>query len=548
MSSYGNRLLAGLLAGALGAWTGCGSDDGGHNSDPLLDPGAMQIRAIDGAGNNLAHPSWGQAGTQLRRRAAASYADGISEPSAPDGPNPRAVSNALNAQSELFPNSAGASDFLWQWGQFVDHDLDLSDTGFPAEAFDIPVPAGDPVFDPNGTGGAVILLNRSIYDLSTGTDSSNPRQQLNLLTAYIDASNVYGSDAIREAALRAADGSGRLKTSPGDLLPFNTFGLPNLGGPGSNLFLAGDIRSNEQASLTAMHTLWVREHNRLADELRGKEPGLSGDEIYGRARAVVGALMQVITYNEFLPLLIGPDALRPYEGYDSSVNAGIETTFSTASYRLGHTLLSPTIQRLQADGTSIPQGPMRLRDAFLSPQRILDDGGIEPILRGLASQRAQRVDLLVIDDVRNFLVLDFPGGIRLDLPSLNIQRGRDHGLPDYNSIRAAYGLARVTSFAEITSDTERQAALEAVYGDVDSIDPWIGGLGEDTRPPSMFGELITTVLTDQFERLRDGDRFWYQNVFSASAVRELERTRLSDVIRRNTSIGSELQDDAFRVP
>jgi hypothetical protein len=458
------------------------------------------------------------------------------------------VSNALNAQSELFANPEGASDFLWQWGQFLDHDLDLSDTGFPVEPFDIPVPIGDPVFDPNSTGDAVILLNRSIYDLSTGIGTDNPRQQLNLLTAYIDASNVYGSDAIREAALRQADGSGRLKTSPGNLLPFNTVGLPNLGGPGSNLFLAGDIRANEQASLTTMHTLWVREHNRLADELRGIEPGLSGDEIYSRARAVVGALIQVITYNEFLPVLIGSETLTPYAGYDPSVDAGIETTFSTASYRLGHTLLSPVIQRLAADGTTISQGPMPLRDAFLSPQRILDEGGIEPILRGLASQRAQRVDLLVVDDVRNFLVLDAPGGIRLDLPSLNIQRGRDHGLPDYNTIRAAYGLPRVTSFAQITSNPERQDKLSDVYGDVDQIDPWIGGLAEDKHPPSMVGELITSVLTDQFERLRDGDRFWYQNAFSASAVRELERTTLADVIRRNTTIGDELQDDAFRVP
>jgi len=541
-----NRLALPLVIACVFS-AGCGDDGGGGSSDPLLDQGALLQRSIDGSNNNAAHPDWGRAGTQLLRRAPAAYADGVSAPSGNTRPNPRVISNALNAQSESILNPQGASDYLWQWGQFLDHDLDLSDASFPTEPFDIPVPIGDPVFDPDSSGNVIIPLNRSIYDLSTGTGPDNPRQQLSLLTAYIDGSNVYGSDAVRAAALRENDGSGRLKTSTGNLLPFNTAGLPNLGGSGSNLFIAGDVRANEQASLTAMHTLWMREHNRLADELRGKEPGLSDDEIYERARSVVGALIQVITYNEFLPVLLGPDPLPPYAGYNAAVDATIETTFSTASYRLGHTLLSPVIQRLDADLQTIPAGPMPLRDAFLSPQRILDEGGIEPILRGLASQRAQRVDLLVVDDVRNFLVLDAPGGIRLDLPSLNIQRGRDHGLPDYNTIRVAYGLPRVPSFAEITSDTERQEKLREVYGDVEGIDPWIGGLAEDPRPPSMVGELITTVITDQFTRLRDGDRFWYQNVFTPAAVHELEQTTLADVIRRNTDIGNELQDDVFMV-
>lgn len=138
---------------------------------------------------------------------------------------------------------------------------------------------------------------------------------MNQITHFIDASNVYGSDDVRAAALRTNDGTGRLLVSAGDLLPFNSPGLPNAGGTGPELFLAGDVRANEQVGLTAMHALFVREHNRLAAEIAGSSPELTGEEIYQEARRFVGALMQSITYNEFLPALLGANALTPYRGY-----------------------------------------------------------------------------------------------------------------------------------------------------------------------------------------------------------------------------------------
>ena len=127
----------------------------------------------------------------------------------------------MSSQDELIPNTLNASDYVWQWGQFVDHDIDLTDGVNPPEPADIPVPAGDPFFDPLDTGTQVIAFNRSVFDTSTGTGIDNPRQQINKITAWIDASNVYGSDVERAIALRTNDGTGRLNTSAGDLLPFN---------------------------------------------------------------------------------------------------------------------------------------------------------------------------------------------------------------------------------------------------------------------------------------------------------------------------------------
>ena len=503
-------------------------------------------RSIDGSGNNLRDPLIGATFTKLLRLVFSDYADGISEIPEAGLPSARVASNIVCSQDELIPNTLNASDYLWQWGQFVDHDIDLTGGVNPPEPADIPVPAGDPFFDPFDTGTQVIAFNRSVFDTSTGTGIDNPRQQINQITAWIDASNVYGSDVERAIALRANDGTGKLATSAGNLLPFNTKGLPNAGGDAPSLFLAGDIRSNEQVGLTSMHTLFVREHNRYVEELASERPGLSGDELYERGRRFVGALMQAITYNEFLPALLGEGSLSPYKGYNSNVNASIANIFSTAAYRLGHSMLSPELLRLDQNLNVIPEGNLPLRDAFFSPGIITDEGGIDPLLRGLANEIAQKVDPFIVDDIRNFL-FGPPSAGGFDLASLNIQRGRDHGLPKYNDARQQLGLPRVGSFQDISSDPEIQMRLEDAYGNVDDIELWPGGLSEDLLEGSHLGELYHLIVKTQFEALRDGDRFWYERKLSGAELQEVRVTRLSDVIRRNTGIGFELQDNVFQV-
>ncbi len=505
---------------------------------PALFP--LDFRTIDGTGNNALHPEWGAADTEFLRLVPADYSDGVGTPSGADRPSARLISNLVVAQDGVnIPNLLGYSDFMWQWGQFLDHDIDETPITDPGEAFDIPVPAGDPWFDPFNTGTATIPLDRSAWTLDHGV-----RQQFNLLTAYIDASNVYGSEEDRAHELRANDGSGRLKTSAGDLLPFNVNGYDNA--PSSDdptYFLAGDIRANEQVGLTAMHTLFVREHNRLADQIAFDRPNLTGDEIYEHARAMVAAEMQAITYNEFLPKLLGPNALPPYRGYRPDVNAGITNVFANAAYRVGHTMLSTQIMRVDASGAEIEDGHLDLAAAFFAPDEILDNG-IEALLRGLAAQPAQNIDSFVVDDVRNFL-FGPPGAGGFDLASLNIQRGRDHGLPEYNAIRVALGRPPATTFADVNPDPVITQRLATAYNTVDDIDPWVGFLAEPHRPGAFVGESLYRVLRDQFLRLRDGDRMWYQAYLPPHMVAQIESTTLADIIRLNTDIGAELADDVF---
>jgi peroxidase len=363
-----------------------------------------EVRTIDGSENNLLHPEYGSVGTTLLRKAGVGYEDRIEAPGGTNRSSTRLISNILAAQGdEIILNSAGVSDFLWQWGQFIDHDLDLTPGAYPAKPMDIPVPTGDLYFDPYYEGDKYIGMDRSIHD--GGSTRRFPRQQLNMITAFIDASNIYGSDQERADVLRSFEG-GKLNTSGGGhFLPFNTTGLDNAGGPDPKLFLAGDVRANEQIALTAVHTLFVREHNRLCGEIAADpsilNANLTDEQIYQRARKIVGAQLQVITYREFLPLLLGRDALPPYLGYVPDVNPGIANEFSTVAYRFGHSMLSPTLLRVNLADNQLVE--TSLKDAFFTPLLIHQGGGISPILHGLATQMAQEVDTRVVDGIRNFL-------------------------------------------------------------------------------------------------------------------------------------------------
>lgn len=513
--------------------------DGSRGVGPAVYPN--EFRTIDGATNNPVNPLWGAAATDMMRMMSPDYPIvGGSIPARMDGPSPRAVSNAVNASPGDLPNSVNASDYLWQWGQFLDHDIDETPTGSPAVALDIPVPMGDPWFDPMNTGTQVIGMNRSSFEM----DGTGERQQANEITSFIDASNVYGSQDARADALRANDGTGRLATSAGNLLPFNTGGFANAPtGADPSLFLAGDVRANEQVALTAMHTLFMREHNYWADQMAIEFPGADGDELYDRARAIVGAEIQAITFNEFLPVLLGAEAMGDYSGYNPAVAPMISNMFASAAYRVGHTMLSPTLRRLDVTDQESAVGDLPLQMGFFIPSQIIDND-IDSLLRGLASQTSQTIDAYVVDDVRNFL-FGAPGSGGFDLASLNIQRGRDHGLPDYNATRVAMGLPALTSFAQVSDDANVVAGLGSVYATVDDIDPWVGLLAEPASEGSLVGETLQGILVDQFERLRTGDRFWYEAYLPAEMVTIINEQTLATIIRRNTDIGDELADDVF---
>jgi peroxidase len=414
---------------------------------------------------------------------------------------------------------------MYAWGQFIDHDLTLTRSD-GVNDISIVVPDGDPVFGD----GAIMPMTGAIIDPSSGTGPDNPATPLNFSTGWLDASMIYGSDAATAASLRLPDG--HMKTSEGDNLPIV-----------NGMFAAGDPRAAENFALTSLHTLFVREHNYQVDKLHKAHPTWSGDQLYDYARAIVTAEIANITYNEFLPNLLGSDAIAPYGGYDSSVDPQLTLEFNIA-FRFGHSIVSAETENLTENGEVVEGSERELRDIFFAPPSdFVASGGADGQLRHLAADPSQAMDIRIVEDLRNFL---FDPPVAMDLAAINIQRERDFGVGTLNEVRESLGLARYTDIDQITSDPGTRAALkEAFSSNVDLIDFWTGGLAENHAPGALIGETFQTVIAMQFEALRDGDRFWFENQgFDAKTLQQIEQTTLADIILRNTDT-QHIQDDVF---
>ncbi|QOG19687.1 peroxidase family protein [Bradyrhizobium sp. SEMIA] len=489
---------------------------------------ALRFRTIDGSNNNLSDAALNQANTDFARVGPANFADGFG--AMQPGPNPREISNIVVANgpdTHLEVNGVALSGMMYAWGQFVDHDLDLEKSGTNTADISIPVPAGDSL--PQGT---VIPLTRVAIDPATGV-LGHPATAINTVTGWLDGSQVYGSDTATAASLRTADG--HMKVSAGDNLPI----VMTAQGPA---FAAGDVRAQENPDLTALQTLFVREHNYQVDKLHQEHPHWSGDRLYETAKAITTAEMVNITYNEFLPHLLGSAAIPAYHGYDPNVNASITEEFEGAAYRFGHSIVSSDINGINNLGATTSE--QSLADTFFeSPAAFAANGGADGLLRHLSSDIAQPLDTHIIEDLRS-LLSDPPDAV--DLAATNIQRAHDLGLGTLNETRAALGLARYTSFNQITSDSDTASALRQAYGTVDAIDLWTGGLAEAHTSGAAIGPTFGKIIADQFTALRDGDRLYFENQgFDPQTLQEIKSTTLSDIIKRDTTGTTAMQADAF---
>ena len=508
-------------------------------------------RTFDGTNNNIGAQKgeWGATEIPLLRELPTEY--GKSDPKNSIGGlsnlTPRKISNVLCDEPVTIFNSRNLSTFIYVWGQFLDHDINLTPTG-NTEYSPIVLPNDEKIFT------EPIPFYRS--EVASGTGVTNPRQQLNLTTAWIDASVVYGSDSTRASWLRTKK-YGKLKTSANNLLPWNTLNneesgdidinapsMANDNNHKTKAYVAGDIRAGEHPGITSLHTLFVREHNRICDKLIAQ--GLKNDEeIYQKARKEIGALIQAITYQEFLPAL--GISLSSYTGYKESVRPDILNTFATASYRIGHTMVADEVALRSLDCEKIDGGSLELVDVFFNPE-FVNKYGIDPFLKGLSGHKQYETNTEINSTLRNFLFGNSSSPVRfgLDLAAINIQRGRDHGLPNYKVARAFYTGNNINNFSQITSNPAKAAALQSLYGNVNNIDLWIGLLSEDLLPGKSVGRTMHEMLKVQFEKMRDGDYYFYKNdPFLPNNIKnEMSSVRLSDVIKRNTTLNN-LQSNVF---
>lgn len=565
--------------------TGCGQEETMTMECNYESP----YRTITGECNNKKIPTLGASNRPYARWLLQQYEDGVSLPRGwTEGklysgfplPLVRKVSNELvRFPNEDLTKDQGRSVMFMQWGQFLDHDLDFG-PGTTATltfnstmqcdlncikappCFPIQIPPDDPKFSRT----KCIPFTRAAPSCNGGYAIRN---QINALTPFIDASMVYASEVNWAKQLRnLTNNLGLLAVNQNftdkglAYLPFGTpegfFDNCNRTNIKMNIrcFLAGDNRVNEMPALITMHTLFLREHNRLAKELKRMNPQLDGETIYQEARKIVGAEMQIITFREYLPLLLGSSASRfgrwnRYRGYNDSVDPRIASVFTNA-FRMGHAQVRNFVFRLDSRYQLQSQTP--LREEFFATWRVIQAGGIDPILRGMLASPAKlvRQNQLVVEAIRDHLfeqVLE--RNIGLDLPSLNMQRGRDHGLPGYNDWRRFCGLSQPRDEDELADVLQNPLLAEKLiqlYGTPDNIDLWLGGLVEPLVRNGRVGPLFSCIIRTQFQNVRDGDRFWWENpgVFTFLQRRALNSVSLSRIICDNTYI-KEVPRFVFRV-
>ncbi|XP_002935236.4 myeloperoxidase [Xenopus tropicalis] len=545
-----------------------------------------RYRTFTGECNNRRFPNFGVSNRPYTRLLPAQYEDsrslprGWTENRRINGfmlPLARAVSN----QILQFPEREQTLDnqrslMFMQWGQWIDHDVDLAPETPARSSFlkgidcdhscakELPCfPLRIPPNDPR-------IQNRSdcipLFRSSPACVPGPVLEQINVLTSYVDASQVYGStnDLARMLRNNTAGQLGLMavntRFTDGGLpyLPFSTmkedFCVLTNETSGLPCFLAGDARVSEQPGLTAFHTIFVREHNRIARELRRINPNWTGEIIFQEARKIVGAVEQKINYKDYLPLLLGssmPRVLPRYTTYNDSVNPGASNVFSLV-FRMGHTMIQPFIFRL-VDGyrasSSLPPVPLHL--TFFNTWRVILEGGVDPLLRGLIANKAKlntQTQILVTQLTDHLFELFKRLG--LDLGAINMQRGRDHGLPGYNAFRRLCGLSQPRNESELAAvlrNNQLAQKLISLYGTPDNIDIWMGAVAEPLITNGRVGELLACLIGDQFRRTRDGDRFYYEraSVFTPAQLRSIERASLARIVCDNTRI-TEVPRDVFK--
>jgi len=305
-----------------------------------------------------------------------------------------------------------------------------------------------------------------------------------------------------------------------------------------------------------MHNLFLMEHNRIAGLIRTLRPAFSDEQIFQETRRIIGAELQQITYNEYLPIILGQQAMNSfslnlgttYSAYNPNTDPTIFNSFATAAYRFGHSLVNGLI-RLVSNGNVI--GSYLLRDNYGQSQQITQSNGqgYDWILGGLMTQNSQEFDPFVTEDMTNFLFKPPNQNFGSDLVARNIQRGRDHGLPGYNAFRSWCGLPTITSFASRPAEVRADAwsRIQSLYATPNDIDLFTGGLIETPVSGGLSGPTFNCLKANQFQRLKFGDRFFFThgsqvNTFGTAAIQQLRARTLGDIICDNSQTNPVLRN------
>ncbi|XP_060858578.1 peroxidase-like [Metopolophium dirhodum] len=556
----------------------------------------FDYRSADGSCNNLKRKYLGKANTPYKRLLFPVYTDGVYEmPNINEKklPNPRSVSSSL-VKDEDSPDLTKTMMMAY-WTMFIGHDLShtaVSTMGKDNRFVDccdkdksiqytlnknirsckpIFIPGGDWFFKPD-LFDYKDCMNYVRSRPAVNSDCTfGPMEQMNQATHYLDASMIYGTTeqqtlSLRQMSLgqllvqRMSKNSDNEVPQAQDILPLETTDTNACQNGSGTCFMAGDIRANSFPPLNAVHTLWVREHNRVAGELYKEKLFWTDEELFREAKKIVTACIQHITYNEWLPALLGVNytkenglGLGQRTTYDETADPTVSNSFATAILPFANSMISNSIslnwpssfQGVVSTHTlnfdvSIQKNynkPLLLTNFWMTDYWFQEDS-IRFMLIGLILKATQKVDMLFAQSITNYLYnIDPKGSYGMDILSLDIQRSRDHGIPSYTQFRKYCGLKDIEKMQDLSEimmegSADRLLKLYKTWNDIDLL---VGALLEKHVDDAMVGPTMQCIIREQFVRTRIADRYFYDvpGVFSDYQLENIKRVTLARVLCDN---------------
>ncbi|KAK2585039.1 hypothetical protein KPH14_008560 [Odynerus spinipes] len=556
----------------------------------------MKYRSIDGSCNNIDNPSWGRSMTAYTRILFPEYLDGIQEPrnigqTKTALPSARIVSATMAEYNDQ--SDATKTLTVMQWSQFISHDLAytpvrkmvssgkpisccredgnaLSPRHIHPDCAAITVPDKDPVYGKHW----VRCMNyvRSLPVLRSEC-TFGPVEQMNQASHFLDGSTIYGSTLEKSRELREFQG-GRLRM---DVRNGSEF-LP----PESDAQIAsqckggcydsGDDRVNVYPQLAVIHTIWHREHNRIARKLNELNPSWTDEILYQESRRIVIAEIQHITYSEWLPIILGKMNVRATglfistgysRNYDPEDEPAVSNEAATAALRFLNSLMqgrmmdahNTVLFHSMLDKSRRIVKSLELSEYFFDPRVIEINNVFDGLLLGLTTQTSQKMDLNLIPDITSKLYATDKNNLGLDAISLDIQRGRDHGLPGYNHYRKHCGLPIAKNFNDFLDyiPLELVNKLRSIYAHPNDVDLVIGGMAERSPDDGLVGPTFRCLIFEQFARTRRTDRFFYDSAmqpypFTPDQLAEIRNVTLARIFCDNGDNIESMQPNVFNIP
>lgn len=455
-------------------------------------------------------------------------------------PLPRCVSNKLHAfqlkpedsynlsHMARFKSKRRVSHVTTFWGAFMKIDASQSLSPNSPVNLSIYIPADDNTYQsqfysflsPN------ITLNQPNLQVnrSSGSDFLGRNQG----TPFLDASHIYGVTDATLQKIRDYGNKGKMKLDTNGISEDYAFGYPPKDPTTGDYLLGYTPTKSRDVFSDMLYTVFLREHNRRCDELYAINRANWDDEKYFQeARKWVIALIQKITFYEYVSILLGAP-LPTYTGYNPNLKPVIDSFFVTTAMRYGHSEVSDDYHIVDNNGYMTTT----LKLNQLQQPRLLEIYGVPTLASSLALQVQDEVDIFICDQMRYFM---YKTDI-MDLASTDIFRSRDHGVLLYNDAREVFNLSRAKTWSDISSDPLTQQRLQDTYGSVDLVEAFPGGLAEDHLNGSNLGPLFYASYADQWTKIRDFDRFWYESKesgFTQDEIDLIHNTTLAMVISRN---------------